>query len=176
MTSSQLTPPFRLETLTADHPVRSFRCGTRPGAEDIERFLQERALAEQASGLSSVMLAIDPVAQENERIVGFFTLSPLSVALSPAVLTAMGLADAPYRTAGGYLLGRLGVSGERQGQGLGAVLVAAAIRVARRAKRETGGVFLAVDPKNDALLAWYEQLQFGFRRLDPARRRLVLPL
>jgi hypothetical protein len=39
-----------------------------------------------------------------------------------------------------------------------------------------GGAFLAVDPKSDKLLAWYEGLDFGFRRLDPSRRRIVVKL
>ena len=59
---------------------------------------------------------------------------------------------------------------------MGASLVAAAIKIARDVRGEVGGVFLAVDPKNDRLLAWYEQLEFGFRRLDPAKRRIILKL
>jgi ribosomal protein S18 acetylase RimI-like enzyme len=95
------------------------------------------------------------------------------------VLTNLGLESVPYRSVGGYLLGRLGVAAHLQRQGLGPALVAAAIKIARQARDEAGGAFMAVDPKNDGLLEWYEELDFGFRKLDPgnsATRRLVLRL
>jgi ribosomal protein S18 acetylase RimI-like enzyme len=73
-------------------------------------------------------------------------------------------------------LGRLGVAARLQGQALGTDLIAAAIKIARVVRTDVGGAFLAVDPKNDKLLAWYERLDFGFRRLDPGKRRIILKL
>ncbi len=125
-------------------------------------------------------LSIDAEAPNSAgRIAGYFTLSPLSVQVTPAVLEQLGLQSVPYRAVGGYLLGRLGVASRLQGQGLGSALVAAAIKITKQARNDAGGVFLAIDPKNDKLLAWYERLDFGFRRLDPAnatKRRLILKL
>lgn len=175
-------PRFPLVQLAHHHPIQSFTCGTRPGATEIDEYLKVNALQEQAAGLSSVWVARERADGKRadgigeERIAGYFTLSPLSVRISPAVLAAMGLSHVPYRSAGGYLLGRLGVAVHRQGQELGSALVAAAIRIARKAREDAGGAFLAVDPKNDGLLAWYEKLDFGFSRLDPGKRRLVLRL
>jgi GNAT superfamily N-acetyltransferase len=178
--ASSSSPRFPLVQLGPNHHVQGFSCGNRPGAAEIEEYLKITALAEQAAGLSRVWIAIDSqVSAAETSVAGYFTLSPLSVPVSPAVLTKLGLEAVPYRSVGGYLLGRLGVAAHLQGRKLGSALVAAAINIARQARDEAGGAFLAIDPKNDRLLKWYEELDFGFRRLDPdnaARRRLVLRL
>jgi len=159
-------PSFRIEGLTPTHQVGAFSCGD----PEIDDYLHTRALFEQGQGLSRVYLLI-----EGEQVVrGYFTLSPLSIRLDEALLTTVGLASASYPAIGGYLLGRLGVDRKRQGRGIGKALVARASQIAARQQRIVGGVFLAVDAKTDRLARWYEGL--GFKRLNPARRRLVLPL
>lgn len=168
---------FQLAKLTEAHPVHAFTSGTRPGAAEIDAYLRASALAEQAAGLSTVWVAVNPRATRDEDVlVGYFTLSPVSVRISPAVTTAFALPPVPYAAVGGYLLGRLGVAAARQGHDYGAVLVAAARKKALALRDEGGGVFLVVDPKNERLAAWYERLDFGFRRLDPRHPRLVLKL
>jgi len=177
--TSHSGPRFPLVQLATHHDVSGFSCGKRQGAQEIEEYLKVSALAEQTAGLSQVWVAIDPQVSAQPGIAGYFTLSPLSVPISPAVLDLIGLESVPYRSVGGYLLGRLGVSSQLQGEGLGGILVAAAIKFARQARDDAGGAFLAVDPKNDGLLRWYQRLDFGFRRLDPnnvTKRRLVLRL
>ncbi len=82
------------------------------------------------------------------------------------------MTDVSYRSIGGYLLGRFGVAKRYQGNGCGAALVAAAIKTARRAQENTGGVFLAVDAKNDALVGWYTRLEIGFVQLERSRSKL----
>lgn len=174
---SSSTPRFPLVQLASHHDVQSFTCGNHPGSHDIDEYLRGSALAEQAAGLSQVWIATDSEASAREQfIAAYFTLSPLSIPLTPAVLATLGLESAPYRAVGGFLLGRLGVAVRLQGQRLGSDLLAAAIKIARQARTDVGGAFLAVDPKNEKLLAWYERLDFGFRRLDPGKRRIILKL
>jgi ribosomal protein S18 acetylase RimI-like enzyme len=174
---SSSPPRFPLAQLTSHHDVRGFTSGNHPGSVEIDEYLKGSALAEQAAGLSRVWIATDSRAGTPDQfIAAYFTLSPLSIPLTPAVLASLGLSSAPYRAVGGYLIGRLGVTARLQGQGLGPVLLAAAIKIARQARSEVGGAFLAVDPKNDKLLAWYERLDFGFRRLDAGKRRIILKL
>ena len=168
---------YFLTRLTESHPVHAFTSGTRPGAAEIDAYLRTSALTEQSAGLSTVWVAEDPNAtQDDAVIVGYFTLSPVVVRISPAVTAAFDLPPVPYAAVGGYLLGRLGVASNRQGQGYGAALVAAARKKALALRAEGGGVFLVVDPKNAELAAWYERLDFGFRRLDAKHPRLVLKL
>jgi GNAT superfamily N-acetyltransferase len=161
----------RLERLEPRHPVESFTCGHRAGAADIDDFLRTRALTEQSQGLSSTTVAVE---SNQNGIVGFFTLSPLSVSIDPEVRAALGLTDARYARVGGYLLGPLGVTVSQQGHGFGELLIERAIDAARRAQHAVGGAFLAVDAKNDRLLAWYLRLGFGFERLHATGRRVVV--
>jgi ribosomal protein S18 acetylase RimI-like enzyme len=171
---------YPLAQLTATHAVHGFTCGNRPGSKEIDEYLHSCALVEQAAGLSSVWIATDPQASDQDRqIAGYCTLSPISIPLSATVLALLGLENPPYRSVGGFLLGRLGIASHMQGHGLGSALVAAAIKLAGNARRDVGGAYLAVDPKNAALLHWYERLDLGFRRLDPHnpdKRRIVLKL
>lgn len=160
-------------------PIRSFTCGSRPGAAEINEYLHAQAIVDQVSGLSQVWVAVDPQARNaSEYMAGFFTLSPLSIKISPALIATLSLpSSVAYPQIGGYLLGRLGVASYQQGQDYGSALVAAAIKLARHARHEaTGGAFLAVDSKNDRIAEWYETLGFGFCRLDPTKRRIVLKL
>lgn len=123
-------------------------------------------------GLSSVTVAVDPEA--SNAVVGFFTLSPLSIRVDARLLKGLGIEPVPYPNVGGYLLGRMGVDRRYQRRGIGQALVAVALAQARQGRAGTGGVFIAVDAKNDSLVAWYERL--GFVRLSPQTRRLVMRL
>jgi GNAT superfamily N-acetyltransferase len=156
--------PYRRERLASYHAVETFDCGDAA----IDKFLHDDALAEQQAGLSSVTVALDTA---DGTVVGYYTLSPVSIRLDEGVLRTLGLAAATYPMAGGYLFGRLGVTKSYAGQGIGSALVAIALDDAADATQHTGGVFLAVDPKDDGLVQWYEKL--GFARLDPKRRRAV---
>lgn len=172
---SERSPRFQLRPISGDDPVAEFTCGTRDGARAIDAYLRTQALTDHRAQLSSVWIAVDPTASDtSQRIVGFFTLAPLSIPLSSALLATIELPSAPYPAVGGYLLGRLGVAAHAQGSGVGNALAYSAKRIAHLVSRDAGGAFIAVDAKNDALIAWYERL--GFRRLDPSRRRLVARL
>ena len=124
-----------------------------------------------------VVEQLDPPA-EIDRLVGFFSLSPVSIRIAPAVMTALAI-SAPYHMIGGWLLGRLGVAHRHQGKGIGRLLTASAINTAAALSRHTAGVILAVDPVNEAVMHWYLGLDFGFQRLapnDPGIRRLAMRL
>lgn len=159
---------MQIEVLDATHDVTN--CVT--GHAAIDHYLHAMALTEQEQGLSRVYLAVEP----DRRVVGFFTLSPISLRLDALLSVLPVLMAAPYPQIGGYLLGRMGVHASRAGEGIGGALVARAAEIARLQQRHVGGVFLAVDPKDDKLCGFYAK--FGFRRLDPTsvRRRMILPL
>ena len=163
---SSARPAVRLEVLTAAHAVTT--CVT--GTEALETYLHTLALAEQAQGLATVHVAVDA----DESILGFFTLSPLSLRLDQLSVALPSLAGAVYPQIGGYLLGRMGVHAARQRSGIGAAMVASAEAIAQQSR--TGGVFLAVDPKDDDLVGYY--VKFGFERLAPhgPRRRMIRSL
>ena len=164
---------WQLVRLHDEHPVDAFSCGTRPGAVDVDKYLRERARPEQAARLAAVWVVEDAVATTREgRIVGFFTLSPVGVRLSPVLMAAMGLM-VPYNTMGGWLLGRMGLAVQHQGHDHGRRLVASAIRTARELSLATAGPLLAVDPANAELMQWYLGLDFGLQRLAPNDPRIL---
>lgn len=149
------------------HLIAGFTCGDPA----IDAFLATQALSEQQMGLSSTTVAVHSM--QNDAVVGFFSMSPIHINLDTRVLIAL---DIPpdiirYPRVGGYLLGRLGTSAEHQKQNIGSSLVAVAVEHARRSRAETGGVFLAVDPKTDGLVEWYGKL--GFQRVGAGKRMLL---
>lgn len=156
-----MSAPLRLERLTATHAVAVFASGN----DEIDGYLHGRALAEQAQGLATVYVAID----HDDAVVGFFTLSPVSLRIDANLAQLFAARNAPYPQIGGYLLGRMGVDRRSQKQGVGGALIAMALEIARSQRANIGGV-LAVDPKTPALCDWYER--FGFAAIDPQRTRL----
>lgn len=163
---------WQLVRLHDKHPVDAFSCGTRSGAADVDKYLRERARPEQAARIAAVWVVEDTAATTREEcIVGFFTLSPVGVRLSPVLMEAIGIM-VPYSTMGGWLLGRMGLAVQHQGHDHGRHLVASAIRTARVLSLATAGPLLAVDPANVELMQWYLGLGFGFQRLAPKDQRI----
>jgi GNAT superfamily N-acetyltransferase len=73
-----------------------------------------------------------------------------------------------------FRLGRLAVSLDEQGRGLGGELLLAAGERALAVAEAVGGVALAIDAKDDAAAQWYER--FGALRLLDHPLALILPL
>jgi len=140
------------------------------GDPDIDAFLRDRAATEQAMGFSQIYVTSDPAGS----VAGYFTVSPVTVRVEPALLRTIGVGAAPYPLIGGFLLGRLGVARRLHGRGIGAALVMRAAQITKREAALVGGSFLAVDPKTEELVAWYARLDFV--RLGEKTRRMVLPL
>lgn len=163
-------PPIKLETLTAQHSIAAFSCG-EPA---IDSFLHTQALPEQEMGLSTVQVVCE--AERPGLVIAFYTISPLSIRIDPRLLAALQIpADKqiPYPQAGGFLLGRLGVQNEFQGQGIGGSLIGIAMGRLRKGLPTTGGVFLAIDPKTERNRNSYAKL--GFRQIL-SQNRMILKL
>lgn len=164
--ATRVPPLSPLIPLTPDHRVRAFSCGDA----EIDRFLHDRAAIEQALRLSQVYVTVDA----GGAVCAYFTLSPLAVRVEPSFLVRLGVGTVPYPSIGGFLLGRLSVATDLQGRGIGEALVMRAAQIAKREAEFVGGVFLAVDPKNDRLMQWYARQSFV--ALGGKTRRMVLPL
>jgi GNAT superfamily N-acetyltransferase len=151
--------------LAPTHKVGAFACG---GPEQDE-FLRNRASDEQSRGLCQIYVSVDSANQ----VVAYFTLSPITVPIASGLLEKLGLTQISYQRIGGYLLGQLGVHENIAGKGIGSALVMRAAEIARNESKVVGGAFLAVDPQDEELIAWYEKL--GFVRLSADKRRMILP-
>ena len=152
--------------LGSTHRVGAFACGDA----DIDRFLHDLAATEQSLGLSQIYV----VADAGKDVLAYFTLSPLAIRVEPALLGTLRMDASPYPSIGGFLLGRLGVAKKLQRQGVGEALVMRAAQIAKGEAKMVGGMFLAVDPKNEGLARWYAKQ--AFIALGARTRRMVLPL
>ncbi len=155
---------FRVEPLSGAHDRSRFVSGSGP----LDRYLREQVSQDIKRRIATCFVAVDV---ETQDIVGFYTLTATSVALdSLAPEIAKRLPRYPVVPAA--LLGRLAVSVNHQGRGLGAALLADALL--RTARVEMGVFAMIVDAKDDAAQRFYEK--HGFTLLVGEPRRLVLPI
>lgn len=103
--------------------------------------------------------------------MGYFTLA--AGRLSVSVLPERGGLPArmPLPTT---LLARLAVDTSWRGRGLGAALLAYALRVAVEGAKTIASAVIEVDAKDDAARSFYAR--FGFRRLADDPLHLYLPM
>lgn len=142
-----MLPVWHEEPISKSHNRSMFDCGDVA----LNQFLQLHARQSHEKGGAKTYLAI---ADEAETILGYYTLSPASVAYerTPEVITR-GLArhEVPV-----FRLGRLAVDVSTQGRGLGGQLLLAAGRRCLLVAMQAGGVALLIDAKNQRVASWYE--------------------
>ena len=164
---ASVPPSFRIEPLDSSrHDRANFECGV----EALVRYLKTHAAQDMRRKASAVfvMVALDAPRQ----IAGYFTLSA----------TALAQTDVPeaarrhilrYPLVSATLIGRLAVAEERQGQGLGAILLASALRKAYDNADVVGSSMVVVDAIDEHAVRFYEA--HGFIRL-PESMRLIIPM
>lgn len=159
-------PPWREEPIAKGHDRDAFDCGEAALNEFLRRF------ARQAHEHGSAKTFVAVPADEGTRVLGFYTLSPVSVAFArtPEVIRrGLGRDDVAA-----FRLGRLAVERTVQGLGLGGQLLLAAGRRCLRASQEVGGVALLIDAKDESVAGWYAS--YGALQLLDAPLTLLLPL
>jgi len=142
-------PRLRLERLAVHHDLGDFDSGN----EELDGWLRRHALAAQQMDSSRTF-----VLTRNDRIIGYFSLTMGSVlrAEAPAKLVR-GL---PAYPVGMVLFARLAVDRTDHGKGLGALLLAEALRKAVVAGDAAAARLVVVDAIDDAAARFYER--FGF--------------
>ncbi|MGH6924912.1 MAG: GNAT family N-acetyltransferase [Propylenella sp.] len=135
--------------LAPAHDLTSFDCGS----EALNRFIKLYALQGQRAGISQTY-----VAASGAEIAGYYTL----------VVGQVAKDDAPERLAKGLprhpvpviILARLAVDRRWQGKGLGAALVADAMRRVLAAAEIAGVRAIVVHAKDETARRFYEHLGF----------------
>lgn len=139
------------------------------GSEPLDRYFQTQASQDVKRRLATCFVAVSNL---NQQVACYYTLTATSVALSlllPEVVKKLPR----YPLVPAALLGRLAVARSFQGQGLGGVLLADALK--RTSRVELGVFAMVVDAKDDAAQRFYEH--YGFTLLpDAEARRLCLPI
>ncbi len=140
---------LRLERLAAHHDVASFASGNT----ELDGWLQRHALAAQQMDSSRTF-----VLTGDDRIAGYFSLTMGSVlrADAPAKLVR-GL---PAYPVGMVLVTRLAVHRNEQGRGIGALLLAEALRKAVGAGEAAAARLVVVDAIDQAAVHFYERHGF----------------
>lgn len=139
----------RIAKLAPSHNPSSFDCGN----DALNRFLHLHALVGQRAGSSQTY-----VAALRSEIAGYYTLVVGHVAHDEAPeRLAKGLPRHPVPV---VILARLAINGAWQGRGLGAALVADAIRRTLQAADIAGVRAMVVHAKDGAAQHFYEHLGF----------------
>ena len=155
---------LRIEPLSADHDRSRFVSGS----DALDRYFKEQASQDIKRRIATCFVAVDVATQD---VAGYYTLTAASVALNalaPEIVKKLPR----YPVVPAVLLGRLAVARARQGQGLGGVLLADALK--RTARAEVGVFAMVVDAKDETAQRFYEH--YGFTLLSGETRRLCLPI
>ena len=160
------SPKISIERLERGHDRSGFSCGV----DALDRYLATQASQDARRGVAATYVCVE---RGGKRVVGYYTLSATSIALS-GLPGDIAKKLPKYPDVPAALVGRLAVDRNHHGRGLGAVLLIDALkRVVDTAERI--GVFaVVVDAKDDAAIAFYEK--HGFISLQDVERRLFLPM
>ena len=155
-----------IEPLNRAHDKTGFECGV----EALDRYLKKQAKQDIKRRISRVFVATKP--DKPKAVIGYYTLSTLSIELNQ--LPEKLARKFPKHPVPAALLGRLAVSNAAQGQRVGKMLLADAIKRTLAVSDQIAIYAMVVDVINDNVKGFYEQ--FGFTRLDDDSPRLFLPL
>jgi GNAT superfamily N-acetyltransferase len=156
-----------LELLAKSHDREGFDCGSEP----LNLFLKQTARQHADRGISRTYVLVEAEAAAPKAILGFFSLNLCQI--KSENLSATEAKRLP-RDVSGVRLGRLAVSQKHQRQGLGKILVVAAMGKFLEIFHTAGGIGLFVDAKDANARRYYEQ--FGFVSLPSSELELFLPV
>ncbi len=155
-----------IEPLNRNHNRTAFNCGI----ESLDRYLQHQANQDIKRRVSRVFVVRSR--QDDTRVLGYYTLSTLSIDLS--VLPEKLAKKLPKHPIPAALIGRLAVDVSAQGKGLGTVLLSNAIKRTLAISSDIGMYAIVVDAINEQAESFY--MQYGFAHLASEGKRLFLSL
>jgi GNAT superfamily N-acetyltransferase len=159
-------PDLKIEALASHHDRDSFSCGV----DSRDRYLRTQASQDVRRKANGVLILVEP--DKPSIVLGYYTLCATALAQGDVPATARKHVPR-YPLVSATLVGRLAVSEGRQGERLGAMLLADAVQRTYASAATVGSSMLVVDAINERAAAFYEGN--GFMRL-PDSLRLVLPM
>lgn len=155
-----------IETLAPHHDRASFSCGI----DSLDAYLQRQASQDMRRKANAVFVLVDRGAPA--IILGYYTLC--ACGLPPGEIPEAARKHIPrYPQVSATLIGRLAISADRQGHGLGRVLLVHALRKAYENASIVGSCMIVVDALDDRAARFY--LTFGFMPFGDTPR-LILPM
>jgi ribosomal protein S18 acetylase RimI-like enzyme len=152
-------PRVLLERLDAHHDVSIFDSGN----EVLDGWLRRHAVAAQRMDSARAF-----VATRNGRVIGYFSLTMGSMLRAEAPVKLVRAM--PAYPVGMVLLARLAVDQSQQGRGVGAMLLAEALRKAVAAGEVAAARLIVVDAVDEDAAAFYQR--YGFVRTPENPLRL----
>ncbi len=157
---------YRIEPLAKAHSRETFRCGV----ESLDLYLKTQASQDMRRKANAVFVLVQ--GDRPAQICGYFTLC--SYGLAPGAIPELARKHLPrYPVVSATLLGRLAVHEDLHGQGLGGVLLAAALRKSYENAAVVGSSMVVVDAIDERAARFYAA--HGFIRM-PESLRLILPM
>src|ERR1700744_4700253 len=156
---------FRIEPLSKVHDRSGFSCGT----DVLDSYFRNQVSQEVAKRVAACFVLIPDIA----TVAGFYTLSQYSVGLG-SLPFEISRKLPKYPEVPATLLGRLAVSEDFRGRGLGEYLLLDALYRSWRQAKHVASVAVVVDAKNDDARSFYAR--FEFLRMPDSPRRLFLPM
>lgn len=157
---------YRLEPLEKHHDRAEFTCGV----ESLDSYLKTQASQDMRRKANAVFVLV-PI-DAPSRIAGYFTLCAYSLASGLIPETAQKYIPR-YPAVSATLIGRLAVDTIFQGQRIGSLLLAEALRKAYENASVVGSSMIVVDAIDNRAVSFYQA--HGFIRL-PESMRLILPM
>lgn len=157
----------KIELLAKSHDRDGFDCGVEP----LNLFLKQTARQHAKRGISRTYVLVDENAAPPKPIIGYFALNLCQV--TSATLTPEQAKKLP-RNVSGVRLGRLARAVQFKGQGIGDILMVAAMEKFIEVFKLAGGIGLFVDAKDQKAKEFYES--FGFISLPSNELELFLPV
>lgn len=155
-----------IEPLGNNHNRAAFSCGT----DDLDNYFRRQASQDTKRRIARIFVVRSE--SDNETVLGYYTLSALSIDLS--ALPSDFAKKLPKHPIPAALIGRLAVSSESQRTGIGKLLLADAIQRTLAVSDEIAVYAMVVDALNTEAKAFYRS--FGFIKLSSDTNRLFLPL
>ena len=155
-----------IEPLNRNHNRTAFNCGI----ESLDRYLQHQANQDIKRRVSRVFVVRSR--QDETRVLGYYTLSTLSIDLS--VLPEKLAKKLPKHPIPAALIGRLAVDVSAQGKGIGKMLLSNAIKRTLAVSDDIAIYAIVVAAINQEAESFYRR--YGFSQLAQSASRLFLPL
>ena len=151
-------------------PQRHDRSGFNCGIPELNEYLHRFANQHRRKGISAVHVLVESGAPS--LILGYYTLSAAQVDV--AELRDTDRKKLPRFPVPCFRMGRLACRADRQGQGLGKLLLGCAVERCLQAGRQVTAFALIVDAKGAAAKTLYEH--YGFKPCVDSPMTLYLPL
>ena len=156
---------FLIEPLGEKHNRAAFSCGV----EALDAYLHKQAGQDARKRAAVPFVATEDVL----TIAGYYTLSQYAIRLD-AIPEEVAKKLPKYPTVSATLLGRLAVSSEFRGQGLGESLLMDALHRSLESSKQIASTGVIVDAKDGSATAFYRK--YGFIELPKIEKRLFLPM